>query len=247
MADYAACYATNDYAESNRLFEEHLFLVKKIAHHVCLRLPPGYSLDDLVQVGMIGLMEASRVYDPTQGASFKSYASIRIRGAILDELRKQSWLPRSVQKKAREVSQAVQNAEKRLGRAPTDREIADEMNATLEAYNGMLEAVSGCGVFSLDDENFGPEPEDNGGHPLQLLQDEALREKLAEVIAELPGREKLVISLYYDNELNLKEIGAVLEVSESRVCQIHTQAVARIRAKMRAWLGDESDHGMEGE
>src|SRR5690606_5895990 len=126
-----AGYARHRYDVREQLFEDHLSLVKTIASHISMRLPPGNSLDDLVQVGMIGLLEAARVYDSSQGASFKSYASIRIRGAIMDELRRQSWMPRSVQKKARQVSQAIKSAEQKLGRAATDREIAREMNASL--------------------------------------------------------------------------------------------------------------------
>lgn len=239
MSNSLASYALERYGDRERLFEDHLPLVKTIAHHVASRLPPGISVEDLVQVGMIGLLEATRVYDASLGASFKSYASIRIRGAIMDELRRQSWMPRSVQKKARQVSQAIQAVEKRLGRAASDREIAAEMNESLEQYGETLEIIAGGNVFSLDDEDNGLELEDTGSLPLQLMQDEAVKKKLVQVIAALPEKERLVVSLYYDNELNLREIGEVLEVSESRVCQIHSQAISRIRSRMKEWLDND--------
>lgn len=241
MNTAVAGYGRPAYQAREQLFEEHLGLARSIAGHISMRLPPGHSLVDLVQVGMIGLLEAARVYDSSQGASFKSYASIRIRGAIMDELRRQSWMPRSVQKKARQVSQAIRKAEQRLGRAATDREIAGEMRASMAEYNDALEAISGSTVFSLDDEDSSLDVEDAGGLPFEQLHSEALRKKLALVIAGLPGKEKLVMSLYYEKELNLKEVGRVLEVSESRVCQIHSQAIARIRSRMRDWIEAERD------
>ena len=239
MSNSLASYALDGFDDHDRLFEDHLPLVKTIAHHVASRLPPGISVEDLIQVGMIGLLEAARVYDASLGASFKSYASIRVRGAIMDELRRQSWMPRSVQKKARQVSQAIQAVEKRLGRAATNREIAAEMNETLEQYGETLEVIAGGHVFSLDDEDNGLELEDAGLLPFQHLHDKAVKLKLVQVIAALPEKERLVISLYYDNELNLREIGEVLEVSESRVCQIHSQAISRIRSRMKDWLDND--------
>lgn len=234
--DYGAAQGNQN---SNRLFEDNLKLVKSIAQHICVRLPAGYSLDDLVQVGLIGLLEASKVYDSTLGASFKSYASIRIRGAIMDELRRQSWVPRSVQQKSRRLSSAIKSVEGKLGRAASDREIAAEMNETMDDYFETLEMVSGCTVFSLDDEDNTFEPASEDEIQLNNLQDDAVKKKLAEVIGSLPYQEKMVVALYYDKELNLKEIGEVLEVSESRVCQIHSQAVSRMRARMRQWLQED--------
>lgn len=229
-------YGAEQYFDRNRLFEENVKLVKSIAQHICVRLPAGYSLDDLVQVGLIGLLEASKVYDASLGASFKSYASIRVRGAIMDELRRQSWVPRSVQQKSRKLSKAIQSVENKLGRAASDREIAAEMNESLDDYHETLEMVTGCSVFSLDDEDNTFEPASDDDIQLNEIQDAAVKKKLAEVIGSLPYQEKMVVALYYDKELNLKEIGEVLEVSESRVCQIHSQAVSRMRARMRQWL-----------
>ncbi|MGV3592167.1 MAG: RNA polymerase sigma factor FliA [Gammaproteobacteria bacterium] len=234
----AVVSGAKQYCNRNQLFEENLNLVKAIARHICVRLPPGQQLDDLVQVGLIGLLEASRVYDASLGASFKSYASIRIRGAIMDELRRQSWVPRSVQQKSRKLSEAIHAVEKREGRAATDREIAAEMNESLEQYGETLQMVTGCTVFSLDDEDNFFEPESTEDLPFNLFHDDAVKEKLASVIAGLPHQEKMVIALYYDKEMNLKEIGEVLDISESRVCQIHSQAVGRMRSRMQSWLRD---------
>jgi RNA polymerase sigma factor for flagellar operon FliA len=238
MNNAAADYGHQHYVNRNLLFEENLNLVKSIARHICVRLPPGQQLDDLVQVGLIGLLEASRVYDASLGASFKSYASIRIRGAIMDELRRQSWVPRSVQQKSRKLSAAIHAVEKREGRAATDRDIAAELNESLAEYGATLQIVTGCTVFSMDDEDHFFEPASDDDIPFNLFHDDAVKKKLAEVIAGLPHQEMMVIALYYDKEMNLKEIGEILEVSESRVCQIHSQAVARMRARMQHWLKD---------
>lgn len=236
MTSAASLFIRDQYKESDRLFEENMSLVKIIAHQIGMRLPPGKSIEDLIQVGMIGLLEAARVYDSGLGASFRSYASIRIRGAILDELRRQSWIPRSVLKKSREISGAIQKVENREGRAATDREIARELNESMEEYAKSLEAVYGTSVFSLDDDNNDYEIEAEDNSPFKNIHDEALKTKLAQVISRLPDQEKLVIALYYEQELNLREIGEVLEVSESRVCQIHSQAVKRIRSRLSDWI-----------
>lgn len=231
----AANYEIDGYPSRDSLFEDNLALVKIIVHHISVRLPPGQSIDDLLQVGMIGLLEASRSYDPTLGAAFKTFASIRIRGAVLDELRRQSWMPRSLQQKSRQLSQAIHAAENKLGRTASDREIAAEMDVSLEEYGIMLESVAGCTVFSLDDENTLNEPESTSNLPLNNMQSDSLKDQLAEIISHLPKQEKMVVALYYDNELNLREIGDVLDVSESRVCQIHSQAISRMRSRMRDW------------
>ena len=239
MSNTAIDYGKKQYSNPNHLFEENLALVKSIAQHICVRLPPGQTIDDLIQVGMIGLLEASRIYDPALGASFKSYASIRIRGAIIDELRRHSWLPRSVQQKCRKLSEAIRAVEGKLGRAATDREIAAEMQESMEEYFETLEMVSGSTVFSLDDEDSDIDPANDEEIPFNEIYDSAVKKKLTEVISTLPQQEKLVIGLYYEKELNLREIGAVLDVTESRVCQIHSQAIARMRARMRAWIESE--------
>lgn len=239
MTSVANHYKLDAYVSRDALFEDNLALVKIIAHHISVRLPPGKCVDDLIQVGMIGLLEAARTYEPNLGAVFKSYASIRIRGAIIDELRRESWMPRSVQKKSRELSDAIQRVENRLGRTATDREIAEEMAISLEEYGSVLESIAGSTVFSLDDRNNFNEPADDNNGPFKNIQNASIKKKLAEVISGLPDQEKLVVALYYDNGLNLREIGEVLNVSESRVCQIHSQSTSRLRSRMREWIQNE--------
>lgn len=237
--DNAAKDCMQGYCSPDTLFEQNVKLVKIIAHHISFRLPADKCIDDLIQVGLIGLLEASRTYVPNQGAEFKSYASIRIRGAIIDELRRESWAPRSVQQMSRQLSNAIRSAESRLGRTANDREIAAEMGISIEEYATVTQSVAGSSVFSLDDETNYGEPENNEDSPLNILNREATKARLAEAIGELPEQEKLAVALYYDYGLNLREIGEVMDVSESRVCQIHSQATSRLRSRMRDW--DERD------
>ena len=217
-------------------------LVKRIAYHLMSRLPPNVQQDDLIQAGLIGLLEALRNYDASQGASFQTYARIRIRGAMLDEIRKNDWAPRSVHRKARMVAEVVREIENKTGRDARDHEIADALKVSLEEYHQLLQEASGHRVFSYDE----LEIESHGGFtgmverdkgPLEGLQSEDFKKSLAEAIAGLPERERMVMSLYYDEELNLREIGAVIGVSESRVCQIHSQAVIRLQSRMNQWIG----------
>ena len=216
------------------IVERHAELVRRIAHHLAARLPASVELDDLVQAGMMGLIEASRNFDAEQGASFETYASIRIRGAMIDEIRRGDWTPRSVHRRAREAAEAIRNLEQHLGRAATDAEVAAAMGLPIEDYNRLLEdAVSGQ-VLSLEShiEDHG-EPSVAGGRtPQAALEVGEFQRALADAIANLPEREQLVLSLYYEQELNLREIGAVLNVSESRVCQIHGQAMLRLRGRL---------------
>jgi RNA polymerase sigma factor for flagellar operon FliA len=220
------------------LFEENMSLVTTIAHHIGSRLPAGKSVDDLIQVGLIGLLEAVRTYEPQPGVDFKAYANIRIRGAIIDELRRETWVPRSVQQKSRQVSQAIQEVENRLGRTATDAEIARELNVSLEEYGDLLEAVASCSLFSLDDENGLSHPVTDENEIIDKIHYDALKSKLANIIGQLPEQETLVVALYYDYGLNLREIGEVLNVSESRACQIHSQAMSRLRIKLRNHLNE---------
>lgn len=239
MNTMAKHYKTEDGVSRESLFEDNLPLVKIIAHHVSLRLPPGKCVDDLIQVGMIGLLEASRAYVGNQGAEFKSYASIRIRGAILDELRRDSWMPRSVQQKSRKLSQAIKTVENRTGETATDREIATELGVSTNEYAEMLETVAGCTVFSLEDQVEVTDSDHNDDLPLSMVEDESTRKALAAVIESLPKQEQMVVALYYNKGLNLREISEVLDVSESRVCQVHSQAVGRIRTRMRSKFSED--------
>ncbi len=241
MNNPAMQYESSEYMSRDKLFEDHLPLVKIIAHHISVRLPPDKCVEDLIQVGMIGLLEAARTYEPNQGAEFKSYASIRIRGAILDELRRETWVPRSVQQKSRRLSQAIQEVENRKGCTATDKEIAKELGLSMEEYAELLETVASCTVFSLDDDNTFSEPSTDEDQTMMGLHDESVKKTLASAIGQLPEQEKMVVVLYYDYGMNLREIGEVLNVSESRVCQIHSQATSRLRTKMRSNMIEEDD------
>ncbi len=230
-----------EFRANNDLVESHATLVKRIAYHLMSRLPASVQVDDLIQAGMIGLIEASRKFDPEQGASFQTYAGIRIRGAMLDEIRRTDWTPRSVHRKAREVAEAVRKIENEKGRDARDVEVAEAMGLELEDYHKILQDATGCRIFSFEDPgNAGEEGYASNSRelnqPLDTLQNEDFKEGLAEAIKGLPERERLVMALYYDEELNLREIGDILGVSESRVCQIHGQALIRLRARMENWL-----------
>jgi len=235
-----AVYANKKLDQQEQLVIRHADLVKRIAQHLAARLPASVRVEDLVQAGMIGLLEAARNYDATQGASFETYAGIRIRGAMLDETRKSDWAPRSVHRKAREAAECLRVLEHRLQREPTAAEVAQAMNISLDEYHDIMVDAAGCRVFSLDEPDEDSDetwdvPGSHSDNPFSQVENADFRQALIKVIEHLPEKEKLVMSLYYDEELNLREIGQVLGVSESRVCQIHGQALTRIRARMANW------------
>ncbi len=216
-------------------------LVKRIAYHLVSRLPPSVQVDDLIQAGMIGLIEASRHYDPQAGASFETYAGIRIRGAMLDEIRKGDWAPRSLHRKVREVAKAVQEVEMKTGGDARDSEVAEHLGIGLDEYYQILQHSTEHRIFSFEEvpskvENQTEGLTDRILGPSENMEKNAFKEALAKAIEGLPERERLVMSLYYDEELNLREAGQVLGVSESRVCQIHAQALVRLRARLGDWL-----------
>lgn len=224
--------------DQSRLVEQHATLVKRIAYHMLARLPASVQVEDLIQAGMIGLLEAAKKFDAGKGASFETFVGIRIRGAMLDEVRKGDWAPRSVHRNTRMVSDAVREVEKRTGRDATDQEVAKEMGVKLDEYYRILVDTRGSRLFSFDDlmEDGAPEPsfgQQDG--PADATEDERFRQALADAIDGLPERERLVLSLYYNDELNLKEIGQVLGVSESRVSQLHSQCAARLRSRLADW------------
>ncbi|MGI9341436.1 MAG: RNA polymerase sigma factor FliA [Gammaproteobacteria bacterium] len=235
-------YAEVSSESPDSLIEQHAPLVKRIAAHMLGRLPRGIELDDLVQVGLIALLDAARQYSPDKGASFETYASIRVRGAMLDEVRSNDWAPRSVYRKQRQLTAAMQTVENRSGEHASATEIAQELGVTLDQYFRMLSDTSSARMFSLEQthaESDAPIERltDTESDPIIELESEQFRDEMINSIKLLPEREALVMSLYYEEELNLKEIGKVLGVSESRVCQIHGQALVRLRARLQEWVG----------
>jgi len=230
------------------LVSAHAELVRRIAHQLAARLPACVEVDDLIQAGMIGLLDAARSYDAEQGASFETYASIRIRGAMIDDVRRSDWAPRSVHRRAREAAAAIREIEQATGRAASAQEVAHRLEMPLSEYLRILEDAARSQVLSLDthvEEHGDTQGLPRGGlSPSQVFDRNEFGRELSAAIAGLPEREQLVLSLYYEQDLNLKEIGAVLGVSESRVCQIHGQAVVRLRGRlgvfesMDAGLGD---------
>ncbi len=223
------------------LVTQHASLVKRIAYHLIARLPHTVDVEDLIQAGMIGLLDASQNYDANQGASFETYAGIRVRGAMLDEIRRNDWAPRSVHRKAREIAAVIQQIEQQNGRNAQDNEVAKALDISIEEYHQQLYDSSGHHVFSLDDFNDSDELHahpisDNQSEPEQETQVSDFQAALVNAIKTLPERERLMMNLYYTDELNLKEIGEVLGVSESRVSQIHSQTIIRLRSKLGDWL-----------
>ena len=219
------------------LLKTHALLVKRIAYHLSGRLPRSIQLDDLMQAGMLGLLEAVRHFDDSKGASFETYAGIRIRGHMLDEVRRNDWVPRSVYRNARMISAAVKAVENRLSRDAKDHEVAAELGISLVEYHDMLGDSNGSHLLGfedlgvtddvLKDETLGESTE-----PYVNAQRADMKQCLSQIIGSLPKNEQMVLSLYYEHDLNLKEIGDVLGVSESRVSQIHSQATHRIKARL---------------
>jgi len=240
MIGHAMYAAVEGQAGCNDLVTAHAPLVKRIAHHLVGRLPANVQVEDLIQAGMIGLLEACRQYDAGQGASFATYAGIRIRGAMIDEVRRLDWTPRSVHRKSREVGDAIQSLENRLGREPRDQEVASELGIGMEELHHTLADSSSARLFSIDeadpDTGEAREPAGDGPSPLDTLSSGDFQDSLAEAIAGLPEREQLVMQLYYDEELNLREIGEVLGVTESRISQIHGRIMLKLRAQLADWV-----------
>ncbi len=245
LANNLGIYQQGGASSQARLIEEQAPLVKKIALHLMARLPASVQLEDLMQAGMIGLLEAAQRYSSAKGATFETYAGIRIRGAMVDEIRKGDWVPRSVHRNARRISQAIKAVEDRLGREAQDLEVAEELGMELSEYHASLADANSGRLFSLDELNESGElpieEAETSDNPLEGLASDAFRRNLAQAIEDLPEREKLVLSLYYQEELNLKEIGAVLGVSESRVSQIHSQAALRLRGRLSDWQRDSGE------
>ena len=247
MNTAAAQYRAVQRASANDFVTQHADLVRRIAHHLAARLPASVEIDDLVQAGMIGLLEASRSYDAEQGASFETYASIRIRGSMIDEIRRGDWVPRSVHRRARDAAATIRRIEQSTGRAASATEVAQAMDIPLPEYMRLIEDAARGQVLSLEsrieDQGELDTPATGGPTPQQVLERSQFGEELGKAISVLPEREQLVLSLYYEQELNLKEIGAVLGVSESRVCQIHGQAMLRLRGRLKIF--ESADAGLD--
>jgi len=227
-------------ATASEMVQMHTPLVRRIAYHLISRLPANVQVDDLIQSGMIGLLEAFNNYESCHGASFETYAGIRIRGAMLDEIRRLDWAPRSLFRKMRQVSDAMREIEHSEARDARDVEIAERLGIDLSEYHKILKDASMHKIFSTEDLAAGAENVAQGifgdiAGPLERLESSEFRQYMKRAIGSLPEREQLVMSLYYDEDLNLREIGDVLGVTESRVCQIHAQAVLRLRARLRDW------------
>ncbi|HEY6641022.1 RNA polymerase sigma factor FliA [Povalibacter sp.] len=240
MSGVAAYRAGKPSRQTDVMVMRHAELVKRIAYHLAGRLPASVEVSDLIQAGMLGLLEAAANYTADRGASFETYAGIRIRGAMLDALRKLDWAPRSVHRKARAAAAAMREIEAEFGREARDTEVAEKMGVSLNEYHRIAQDAASCRVASLDettgdDDSLIGRIEDAGADPFLDATEDGFRTALIAAIQELPERERLVMSLYYDDELNLKEIGAVLKVTESRVCQLHGQALVRLKARLAHW------------
>ena len=236
-------YTATGVVERNLNVEQFVPLVKRMAHHLLARLPASVQVDDLVQAGMIGLMDAAGRFEEGQGAQFETYASQRIKGAMLDELRANDWMPRGVRRAQRDIEKAIGRLEHRLGRAPTEPEVAREMNLSLPQYQNLLADARGAQLIHFDnaDDDGDGDPyldrhlADVRGDPLEQVKDARFRKALVGAIELLPEREKMLMGMYYEQELNFREIAAIMGVTESRICQLHSQAVARIRTRLKDW------------
>jgi len=223
----------------DQLVQRFAPLVKRIAYHLMARLPSSVQVDDLVQNGMMGLLDAIGRFEAGMGAQFETYAAQRVRGAMLDGLRENDWLPRSLRRDFRRIEEAIAQLEQQYGRAPGEKELAAALGMSLTEYQKMLQDARGHQLISFEDmvedgdEDFLERHlTDDSAEPSKILEEDALRRMLVQGIEALPEREKMMMALYYEQDLNLREIGEVMGVTESRVCQLHSQAVARLRAKI---------------
>ncbi|MCF8208389.1 MAG: RNA polymerase sigma factor FliA [Rhodoferax sp.] len=236
-------YTVKGQLDRSALIRQYQPLVRRLAHHMMAKLPPSVEVDDLIQVGLIGLSDALARYESAQGVQFETFATQRIRGAMLDELRENDWMSRGSRKSQKDIEGAIRKVEHRLGRSPLESEVAQEMGLSLEEYQTLLGKVRGTQLIYLEDMARGGEDDDtyldrhvadSEADPLNMLRDQRMRQALVAAIKLLPEREQYIMSMYYEQDMNLKEIAAVLDVTESRVCQLHSQSIARLRAKMHS-------------
>jgi RNA polymerase sigma factor for flagellar operon FliA len=233
-------YSANGLKDKNQCLREHAPLVKRLAHQLMTKLPYSVEIDDMIQAGMMGLLDAASRFDSLHGAQFETYATQRIRGAMIDELRQADWLPRSLRRDMRSIETAIRQLQQRLGRQPNESEIAKELQVPLLEYQQMLQEARGAQLIYYEDFHSDDEQDfldkfsfDDDADPLALLQDERFKSELARAISNLPEREAMVMGMIYEQDMNLREIGEVLGVSESRISQLHSQAVARLRSILK--------------
>lgn len=236
-------YTAKGQLNRNELIKQYQPLVRRLAHHMMAKLPANVQVDDLIQVGLIGLSEALARYEAAQGVQFETFATQRIRGAMLDELRDNDWMSRGSRKSQKEIEQAMRRLEHKLGRTPLESEIAADLGMSLDDYQSLLGKVRGTQLVYIEDMTRSDDDEnsfldhhisDTEADPVNMLRDQRLRQALIAAIKNLPEREQFIMSMYYEKDMNLKEIAAVLDVTESRICQLHSQSIARLRAKMRS-------------
>lgn len=227
--------------DRNAMILEYYPLVKSIAYRLVSRFPSNIDVEDLINVGALGLIDAIDRFNPERQESFKAYAELRIRGAIIDELRQLDWVPRSVRQRVQELEKTQRRLETELGRVPTEQEVANHLGIDLEEYQDLTRSTALLSVVSLEDLGVSEESKrdilqvlrGDSGDPDHLFEAKSATDKLAQAIKALPNKEKLVVKMYYYDDLTLKEIGQVLGVTESRVSQIHSQAVTRLKIKLR--------------
>ena len=236
-------YTVKGQLDRSAQIKQYQPLVRRLAHYMMAKLPASVEVDDLIQVGLIGLADALSRYEASQGVQFETFATQRIRGAMLDELRGNDWMSRGSRKSQKENETTMRRLEHRLGRSPIESEIAAEMGMSLVDYQSLLGKVRGTQLVYLEDMARNGEDDDNfldrhvadtEADPMNMLRDQRLRKSLVAAIKGLPEREQYIMSMYYEQDMNLKEIAAVLDVTESRICQLHSQSIARLRAKMRS-------------
>ena len=238
MNGHAMYAEVENLGESDQIIR-HASLVKRIAYHLLNRLPPTVQIDDLIQAGMVGLLEAASNFDADMGASFETFAGIRIRGSMIDEIRRSDWTPRSVHRKFRSVTEAIRKIENESGEDAKDADVAMALGISLSEYHQILIDSSSSRIYSIDtmEENTqdAAMPSSSEQTPEDAFSHGEYHQQLAESIRLLPEKEQLIMSLYYDDELNFREIGEILDVTESRICQLHGQALLRIKSRMSAW------------
>jgi RNA polymerase sigma factor FliA len=248
LKDYRS---TVDPKIKDEIIIEYAPLIKYIAQKIASRLPSNIELDDLISCGVIGLMDAIEKFDPSRDNKFKTYAEFRVRGAILDELRAQDWVPRSVREKAKMVERAYSKLESAMGRPATEDEMCKELNCSQEEFHDLLNKSKSVSLLNIDDSNTfgrgdkklmaGLTETGRNSNPLAAVTYKNARDKIKEAIGTLPEKQRLVLSLYYYEDLNLKEIGQVLDVTESRVSQLHTQAILKLKSKLRTMFDSVED------